>query len=207
MDLPTILKVKVVRRGSLLQVVLPRFYLFVLFAVVVAVSSYVLVPGPTLRIASMSIVISLMGIYVLSEALMQTRQWFRNQSGSALVLEYLAGLPDRYLTVSGWSVPDTPSGSIDLVVIGPHGVLLVGIAGTTSKQMRLDKLEQKVKATRYYLCSMGSPAPVGGVLTVPPNSHRSDGKANIDVVEWSHLVEYVKSLPSNRASVEPALFT
>ena len=76
-------------------------------------------------LVAVAIVLALLRIGV--EIAPTARNWVQGYAGERRVLTELQPLPDEYVAVTNYVVPGTKQGDVDLLLIGPMGLLVVEI--------------------------------------------------------------------------------
>ena len=77
--------------------------------------------------------LSLGGVQAGVRALRNHNRWHRGTSGEDAVLQTLRGLPDGYTAVANFVAPGTRQGDMDLLVLGPAGVLVIEVKSYTGR--------------------------------------------------------------------------
>ena len=77
--------------------------------------------------------LSLGGVQAGVRALRNFNRWHRGAEGEDSVLHTLRGLPDTYTAIVNFVLPGTRQGDIDLVVLGPTGVLVLEVKSYTGR--------------------------------------------------------------------------
>ena len=77
--------------------------------------------------------LSLGGVQAGVRALRNYNRWHRGTEGEDAVLQTLRGLPDAYTVVANFVPPGTRQGDLDLLVLGPAGVLVVEVKSYTGR--------------------------------------------------------------------------
>ncbi len=76
---------------------------------------------------------SLGGVQAGIRALRNFNRWHRGAEGEDSVLHTLRGLPGGYTAVANFVPPGTRSGDMDLLVLGPAGVLVIEVKSYTGR--------------------------------------------------------------------------
>ncbi len=77
--------------------------------------------------------LSLGGVQAGVRALRNFNRWHRGAEGEEAVLHTLRGLPGTYTAVANFVPPGTRSGDMDLLVLGPAGVLVLEVKSYTGR--------------------------------------------------------------------------
>ncbi len=77
--------------------------------------------------------LSLGGVQAGVRALRNFNRWHRGTEGEDAVLHTLRGLPDGYMAVANFVAPGTRSGDMDLLVLGPAGILVIEVKSYTGR--------------------------------------------------------------------------
>ncbi len=77
--------------------------------------------------------LSLGGVQAGVRALRNYNRWHRGAEGEEAVLHTLRGLPDTYTAITNFVPPGTRQGDMDLLVLGPAGVLVIEIKSYTGR--------------------------------------------------------------------------
>ena len=77
--------------------------------------------------------LSLGGVQAGVRALRNYNRWHQGTEGEDSVLHTLRGLPDSYTAVANFVAPGTHQGDMDLLVLGPAGVLVIEVKSYTGR--------------------------------------------------------------------------
>ncbi|HEY0866766.1 MAG TPA: nuclease-related domain-containing protein [Fimbriimonas sp.] len=163
----------------------------------------------------------LFGLRAMSEA----RPWDKGDDGEWRAVRGLRELSDDYSAIRNWMAPNG-KGDVDLIVTGPHGVLVCEIKNYGAsyacegdewvnvkengyrKRMKSPsrQLKSNVKNVAAFLRRNGHEVPVQGVLVLRPKCDVKLVAPTVPVVEWNRLEEYVRALPAASGPFDPAVF-
>lgn len=141
--------------------------------------------------------------------------WWFGDLGERLNVRDLKSLPDDYLAITNVVLPDTKQGDIDLLLLGPHGVLVVEVKTYAAryaangddwvnikengyrKKMKSPsrQLKRNVKAVEAHLKKRGVAAAVHGVLVLNDRADVKIEAPTVAVQKRRELAEYVRGLP------------
>ena len=77
--------------------------------------------------------LSLGGVQAGIRALRNYNRYFRGTEGEDAVLQTLRGLPDTYTAIANFVAPGTHQGDMDLLVLGPAGILVIEVKSYTGR--------------------------------------------------------------------------
>jgi hypothetical protein len=77
--------------------------------------------------------LSLGGVQAGVRALRNFNRWHRGTEGEDSVLHTLRGLPDCYTAIANFVAPGTRQGDMDLLVLGPAGILVIEVKSYTGR--------------------------------------------------------------------------
>ncbi|MDR3689257.1 MAG: nuclease-related domain-containing protein [Fimbriimonas sp.] len=157
---------------------------------------------------------SLMSLSAAGAFVKKAVSWTDGAAGEAQVIRALGDLPDVYTAISNWVIPGTEQGDVDLVLIGPHGVLVIEVKNYSSKyecsgddwvnvkdngfRKRIKspsrQLKRNVRAIEAYLQPLGWTGPVRGVLVLPPKSKPKLEGATVEILDWASLLPFIQQL-------------
>ncbi len=143
--------------------------------------------------------------------------WARGSNGESQVLTALRNLPDNYTAVSNWKLPDTKNGDVDLLILGPHGVLVIEVKNFGAQyecdndvwvnikpngyRVRIKspslQIKRNTKAVKSHLRQFGWSGPVQGVLVMRPRSNIRILASSVDIIDWSSIEAYINRLPTS----------
>lgn len=160
--------------------------------------------------------LSLGGVQSGVRALRAYNRYSRGTEGEDAVLHALRGLPDAYTAVASFVAPGTRQGDIDLLILGPAGVLVVEIKSYTgryachgdawfavhadgSRQPLRGSVSRQIKrgrkAVAHYLVDCDVSAPVHAVAVFRPGVRLEITHPTIPIVTQEALPEYILALP------------
>lgn len=160
--------------------------------------------------------LSLGGIQSGIRALRAYNRYSRGAEGEDAVLHALRGLPDGYTAIANFVAPGTRQGDLDLLVLGPAGVLVIEIKsytgryachgdswfaihsdgtrhplrGSVSRQLKRGR-----KAIAHFLVDCDVSAPVHAVAVFRPSVQLELAHPTIPVVLQDALCQYILGLP------------
>ena len=160
--------------------------------------------------------LSLGGIQSGIRSLRAFNRYSRGAEGEEAVLHALRGLPDDYTAVASFVVPGTRQGDIDLLLLGPAGVLVVEVKSYTGRcgchgdawfAVRDDGTRQPLrgsvsrqlkrgrKAVAHYLVDCDCAAPVHAVAVFRPGVQLDLTHPTVPIVAQDALREHILALP------------
>ena len=160
--------------------------------------------------------LSLGGVQSGVRALRAYNRYSRGTEGEDAVLHALRGLPDAYTAVASFVAPGTRQGDMDLLILGPAGVLVVEIKSYTGRYachgdawfaVHADgsrqplrgsvsrQLKRGRKAVAHYLVDCDVSAPVHAVAVFRPGVRLEITHPTIPIVTQEALPEYILALP------------
>ena len=160
--------------------------------------------------------LSLGGIQSGIRALRAYNRYLRGTEGEDAVLHALRGLPDAYTAVANFVAPGTRQGDLDLLILGPAGVLVVEVKsytgrygchgdawfalhpdgtrqplrGSVSRQLKRGR-----KAVAHYLVDADMCAPVHAVAVFRPGVRLELSHPTVPIVTQDALCEHILGLP------------
>ena len=160
--------------------------------------------------------LSLGGVQAGVRALRNFNRWHRGAEGEESVLQTLRGLPDPYTVVANFVAPGTRQGDMDLLVLGPAGVLVIEVKsytgcyachgdqwfsvlpdgvrrplrGSVSRQ-----LKRAGKSVAHYLVDGDLPAPVHTVAVFRAGADLELTRPTVPIIREDALRDYVLALP------------
>ena len=161
--------------------------------------------------------LSLGGIQSGVRALRAYNRYSRGTEGEDAVLHALRGLPDAYTVVANFVAPGTRQGDLDLIVLGPAGVLVIEVKSYTGRYachgdtwfaLHADGTRQPLrgsvsrqlkrgrKAIAHYLVDCDVSAPVHAVAVFRPGVQLELTHPTVPIVTQDALCEHILGLPS-----------
>lgn len=151
----------------------------------------------------------------------QSISWLLGDKGERRTLALLGGLSDDYTALTNWVVPGTKQGDIDLLVTGPHGVLVVEIKTYASPVASDGDKWYSVKENGYrkpikslsnqtkrngavvqkLLRSKGLQVPVHTVLVFNDKAEINCSNPTVPILHRGALQNYILRLPSAGTTV------
>ncbi len=160
--------------------------------------------------------LSLGGIQSGVRALRTYNRYSRGTEGEDAVLHALQSLPDEYTAVANFVAPGTRQGDMDLLVLGPAGILVIEVksytgryachgdswfavhADGTRQPLRTSvsrQLKRARKAVAHYLVDADAAAPVHAVAVFRPGVHLDLIHPTVPIVTQDALRDHVLNLP------------
>ncbi len=160
--------------------------------------------------------LSLGGVQAGVRALRNFNRWHRGSEGEDAVLHALRPLPDSYTAVANFVAPGTRSGDMDLLVLGPAGILVVEIKSYTGRyachgdawfSVGSDgsrrpqrgsvsrQLKRAGKAVAHYLVDCEVSVPVHTVAVFRAGAELELTRPTVPIVREHTLRDYVLALP------------
>ena len=172
--------------------------------------------------------LALLGVRVGFCALRTYNRYQRGAAGEDAVLAALRGLPETYTAITNFVAPGTRQGDIDLVILGPAGILVVeikaytgeyGCHGDTWFRVHPDgscpplrssvsrQLKRARKAVQHYLVDYDAAAPVHAVAVFRPGVTLHLTHPTVPVVLQSDLEAHLLNLPPAPPGIGAAALT
>jgi len=149
-------------------------------------------------------------------ALRNFNRYHRGTEGEDAVLHTLRGLPDCYTAVANFVAPATRSGDMDLLILGPAGILVIEVKsytgryachgdawftlypdgsrrplrGSVSRQ-----LKRAGKAVAHYLVDCDISVPIHTVAVFRAGAELTLTRPTVPIVREHTLLDYVLALP------------
>lgn len=160
--------------------------------------------------------LSLVGIQSGVRALRAYNRYSRGTEGEDAVLHALNELPDHYTAVANFVAPGTRQGDMDLLVLGPAGILVIEVKSYTGRYachgdswfalhpdgtrqpLRTSvsrQLKRSRKAIAHYLVDADVSVPVHAVAVFRPNVHLDLTHPTVPIVTQDSLWDHLLSLP------------
>lgn len=165
-------------------------------------------------------------LIIAGEAVVATRSWSDGDTGEWRVVRALRGLSDEYTLVRNWVIPGAEQGDIDLLVLGPHGVLVLEVKNYRAKyecdgddwvnvkengyRKRMKspsrQLAKNSRAVQSFLVKSGWQGTVHSALVIPPRADVRIAGASVTILDWKALPQHIRALPSHGTPVSVSLF-
>ena len=160
--------------------------------------------------------LSLGGVQAGVRALRNFNRWHRGTEGEDAVLHTLRGLPDSYTAIANFVAPGTRSGDMDLLVLGPAGILVIEVKSYTGRyaccgdawfSVHADgtrrpqrgsvsrQLKRAAKSARHYLVDCEVSVPVRTVAVFRAGADLELTRPTVPIVREHALPGYVLALP------------
>ncbi len=160
--------------------------------------------------------LSLGGVQAGIRALRNFNRYHRGTEGEDAVLHTLRGLPDCYTAVANFVAPATRSGDMDLLVLGPAGILVIEVKsytgryachgdawfsvheGGSRRPLRGSvsrQLKRAGKAVAHYLVECDVSVPVRTVAVFRTGADLELIRPTVPIVREHALLGYVLALP------------
>lgn len=166
------------------------------------------------------LIVGLPVAYFGAVSLKESRSWDKGDDGEWLAVKALKDLPEDYTVVRNWVIPGSKVGDIDVLVLGPHGALVVEVKNyadnyicegsqwfnvkpngfrkrTKSPCTQLDKAS---RALSQWLKREGIQMPVQKVLVLPTKSRIQLHQPTVPVVTRDQLADHILALPKAKES-------
>lgn len=160
--------------------------------------------------------LSLGGVQAGVRALRNFNRWHRGTEGEDAVLQTLRGLPDTYIVITNFVAPGTRQGDMDLLILGPAGVLVIEVKsytgryachgdtwfalppdgtrrplrGSVSRQ-----LKRAGKSVAHYLVDCDTHAPIHTVAVFRAGAELELTRPTVPVIREDALLGHVLALP------------
>ncbi len=160
--------------------------------------------------------LSLGGVQAGVRALRNYNRYCRGSEGEDAVLHTLRGLPDSYTAIANFVAPGTRQGDMDLLVLGPAGILVLEIKSYTGRyacdgdswfSVAPDgarrplrgsvsrQLKRAGKALRHYLVDCDVSVPVHTAAVFRAGADLDLTRPTVPIVAEYALRNYVLALP------------
>lgn len=205
---------RVVRNGSLAQSKTRSHWLDAGFFIVVAGGLALFPASDPQTNLILKVAAALMFAFAVG-SLNRSLNWYFGDRGEQKTLQQLSELPDDYLAISNVILPNTKRGDIDMLLLGPHGVLVIEVKTYADNyaangddwvnikengyRMKIKspsrQLKGNVKAVERFLNQRGVAAAVHGVLAMNDGFRGKIEAPTVAIKKRSELADYVRSLP------------
>ena len=160
--------------------------------------------------------LSLGGIQSGVRALRAYNRYCRGTEGEDVILNTLRGLPEEYSAVANFVAPGTRQGDMDLLVLGPAGLLVLEIKSYTGhyachgdswfavhadgvRQPLRSSVSRQLKRARksvaHYLVDCDLSVPVHAAAVFRPGVHLNLTHPTVPIVMQEALQDYILNLP------------
>lgn len=160
--------------------------------------------------------LSLGGVQAGVRALRNYNRYCRGSEGEDAVLHTLRGLPDSCTAVANFVAPGTKQGDMDLLVLGPAGILVIEVKSYTGRyacdgdlwfSVAPDgarrplrgsvsrQLKRAGKAVRHYLVDCDLSVPVHTAAVFRAGAELDLTRPTVPIVAESALLGYILALP------------
>lgn len=160
--------------------------------------------------------LSLGGVQAGVRALRNYNRWHRGAEGEESVLQTLRGLPDTYTAIANFVAPGTRSGDMDLLVLGPAGVLVIEVKSYTGRfacsggtwfSLMPDgtrrplkgsvsrQLKRAGKSVAHYLVDCDAQAPIHIVAVFRAGATLELTRPTVPIVREDALLSHILALP------------
>lgn len=160
--------------------------------------------------------LSLGGIQAGLRALCSYNRWARGAAGEDAVCQALRGLPGGYVAVTNFAAPGGRAGDLDLLVLGPMGVVVLEIKSYTGRcacrgdawfaagpdgTLRASRgsvsrqVKRARKAVAHYLVDCDVSLPVHAAAVFRPGVSLDLVQPTVPVVTQDGLAAYILGLP------------
>ena len=160
--------------------------------------------------------LALGGVQAGVRALRNFNRWHRGTEGEDAVLHTLRALPDSYTAVTNFVPPGTRSGDIDLLLLGPAGILVVEVKSYTgryachgdawftvypdgSRRPQRGSVSRQLKragkAVAHYLVDCEVSVPLHTVAVFRAGADLELTRPTVPIVREHALLDYVLTLP------------
>lgn len=172
--------------------------------------------------------LSLGGVQAGVRALRNFNRWHRGTEGEDAVLHTLRCLPDTYTAVANFVAPGTRQGDMDLLVLGPAGILIIEVKSYTGRyachgdawfSVHADgtrrpqrssvsrQLKRAGKAVAHYLVDCEVSVPLHTVAVFRAGADLELTRPTVPIVREQALRDYVLALPPASPPVPAAELT
>lgn len=161
--------------------------------------------------------LSLGGVQAGVRALRNYNRYHRGTEGEDAVLQTLRGLPDSYTAVANFVAPGTRQGDMDLLVLGPAGILVIEVKSYTGRcachgdswfTVHSDgsrrplhgsvsrQLKRAAKSVAHYLVDCDITVPIHPVAVFRAGVALELTRPTVPILREEALLSHVLSLPS-----------
>ncbi len=160
--------------------------------------------------------LSLGGVQAGVRALRNFNRWHRGAEGEESVLQTLRGLPETYTAIANFVAPGTRSGDMDLLVLGPAGVLVIEVKSYTGRYACSGdqwfalppdgtrrplrgsvsrQLKRAGKSVAHYLVDCDTHAPLHTVAVFRAGAELELTRPTVPIIREDTLRGYILALP------------
>lgn len=161
--------------------------------------------------------LSLGGVQAGVRALRNYNRWHRGKEGEEGVLQTLRGLPDTYTIVANFVAPGTRQGDMDLLVLGPAGILVLEVKSYTGcyacvgdawfslppdgvrrplKSSVSRQLKRAGKSVAHYLVDCDIQTPIHAAAVFRAGADLELTRPTVPIVREDTLIAHILALPS-----------
>ncbi|MGI4789480.1 MAG: nuclease-related domain-containing protein [Janthinobacterium lividum] len=161
--------------------------------------------------------LSLGGVQAGVRALRNYNRYHRGSEGEESVLQTLRGLPDAYTAIANFVAPGTHQGDMDLLVLGPAGVLVIEVKSYTGRyachgdtwfSVHPDgtrcplrgsvsrQLKRAGKSVAHYLVDCDISVPIHTVAVFRAGVELDLTRPTVPIIQQETLRDYVQNLPA-----------
>ncbi len=160
--------------------------------------------------------LSLGGVQAGIRALRNFNRWHRGVEGEDAVLHTLRALPDCYTAVANFVPPGTHQGDLDLLLLGPAGILVIEVKSYTGRYACHGdawftvhdggsrsplrggvsrQLKRAAKSARHYLVDCDVSVPVQAVAVFRAGADLHLTRPTVPTVFEQNVCQHILSLP------------
>ena len=175
--------------------------------------------------------LSLGGVQAGVRALRNHNRWHRGAEGEEAVLQTLRGLPDTYTAIANFVVPGTRQGDLDLLVLGPAGILVLEVKTYTGRYACVGdawfslppggprrplkssvsrQLKRAAKSVAHYLVDCDIQVPIHTAAVFRAGADLELTRPTVPIIREDALIDHIQALPDaprpiTAADLEPLL--
>ena len=161
--------------------------------------------------------LSLGGVQAGIRALRNHNRWHRGAEGEEAVLQTLRGLPETYTTIANFVVPGTRQGDLDLLVLGPAGILVLEVKTYTGRYACVGdawfslppggprrplkssvsrQLKRAAKSVAHYLVDCDIQVPIHTAAVFRAGAELELTRPTVPIVREDALRDHLQALPN-----------
>ena len=161
--------------------------------------------------------LSLGGVQAGVRALRNFNRWHRGKEGEEAVLQTLRGLPDTYTVAANFVAPGTRQGDMDLLVLGPAGILVLEVKSYTGRYACVGdawfslppdgtrrplkssvsrQLKRAAKSVAHYLVDCDIQVPIHAAAVFCAGANLELTRPTVPIVREDALISHILALPN-----------
>ena len=172
--------------------------------------------------------LSLGGVQAGVRALRNHNRWHRGAEGEEAVLHTLRTLPEPYTAIANFVVPGTRQGDLDLLVLGPAGILVLEVKTYTGRYACVGdawfslppdgprrplkssvsrQLKRAAKSVAHYLVECDIQVPIHTAAVFRAGAELELTRPTVLVIREDALIDHILALPNAPRSIAAADLT